>query len=123
MLANKRGSIINLASLTSYVGVPTAAPYTSSKSGIAGMTRALSSEWSPQGVRVNAIAPGYFQTQLTAEFYENDLWAETMLAKIPIGRFGILEDLVGSAIYLASDASRYVTGQVLCVDGGYLASI
>lgn len=123
MLANKNGSIINLASLTSYVGVPTAAAYTSSKSGIAGMTRALSTEWSPQGVRVNAIAPGYFRTELTAAFYENEVWVEAMLAKIPVGRFGALEDLVGSAIYLASDASQYVTGQILCVDGGYLASI
>ena len=121
--AGRTGSIINLGSLTSAVGVPTATPYTSSKSGILGMTRALSTEWSPKGIRVNAIGPGYFRTDLTEAFYQNDDWQAAMLGKIPMNRFGDLKDLAGAAIFLASDASVYVTGQILYVDGGYLASI
>ena len=123
MLARGRGSIINLASLTSFVGVPTAVPYGSSKSGILGMTRALSTEWAAQGVRVNAIAPGYFRTDLTEQFYRDEAWAASMLAKIPQRRFGQGEDLVGAVVFLASDASAYVTGQCIGIDGGYLAAI
>lgn len=123
MLERGRGSIINLASLTSFVGVPTAVPYASSKSGVLGMTRGLATEWAGKGVRVNAIAPGYFQTEMTQVFYDDPDWCRTMEAKIPLGRFGRMEDLVGAAIFLSSDASAYVTGQYLGVDGGYLASI
>lgn len=123
MLARGLGSIINLASLTSFVGVPKAVPYGSSKSGILGMTRALSTEWAAQGVRVNAIAPGYFRTNLTEQFYRDEAWAASMLAKIPQRRFGQGEDLVGAVVFLASDASAYVTGQCIGIDGGYLAAI
>ena len=117
------GSIINLCSLTSEVGVPTATPYGSSKTGLLGMTRALSAEWAPLGIRVNAIAPGYFRTAMTEVFYSDAAWEQAMQAKIPLQRFGRLEDLKGIAIFLASAASGYVTGQCLAVDGGYLASI
>lgn len=123
MLARGRGSIISLASLTSFVGVPSAVPYGSSKSGLLGMTRALATEWAPRGVRVNAIAPGYFRTDLTEVFYQDPAWSQAMLGKIPQGRFGTGEDLVGAVVFLASDASAYVTGQCLGIDGGYLASI
>ena len=119
----QQGSIINLGSLTSAVGVPTATAYTSSKSGILGMTRALSTEWSPLGIRVNAIGPGYFRTELTEAFYEDDAWQDAMLAKIPMNRFGDLDDLVGISVFLAGAASSYVSGQIFYVDGGYLASI
>ncbi len=122
-MAGRGGAILNVASLTSEVGVPTAVPYGSSKAGLVGMTRALASEWAPLGIRVNAIGPGYFRTQLTEVFYQDERWAAAMLAKIPAGRFGDLRDLVGAAVFLCSDAARYVTGQVLYVDGGYLASI
>ena len=123
MLARGRGSVINLASLTSFVGVPTATPYGSSKSGLLGMTRALSTEWAGRGVRVNAIAPGYFRTDLTEVFYQDQAWATAMLGKIPQGRFGVGADLAGAVVFLASDASAYITGQCLGIDGGYLSSI
>lgn len=121
--AGRGGSIVNLASLTSYVGVPTAVPYGASKAGILGMTTALATEWAGLGIRVNAVAPGYFRTAMTDVFYRDDAWQASMLAKIPLGRFGALGDLAGAVIFLSSDASAYVTGQCIPVDGGYLASI
>ncbi|WP_421696610.1 SDR family NAD(P)-dependent oxidoreductase [Aestuariivirga sp.] len=117
------GAIINLCSLTTEVGIPTAVPYGSSKTGLLGMTRALAAEWAPLGIRVNAIAPGYFRTAMTEEFYQNEAWQMAMQAKIPMGRFGALADLDGIAVFLASRASAYITGQCFPVDGGFLASI
>jgi NAD(P)-dependent dehydrogenase (short-subunit alcohol dehydrogenase family) len=123
MAAAGGGTIVNLCSLTSEVGVPTAVPYGSSKSGLLGMTRALAAEWAAKGIRVNGIGPGYFRTDLTEVFYQDEEWQEAMLAKIPLRRFGRLEDLVGAAVFLCSDAAAYITGQCLYIDGGYLASI
>lgn len=123
MLAEGGGSIVNVCSLSSSVGIPTAAPYTSSKSGLLGLTRALSSEWAPKGIRVNAIAPGYFRTAMTDAFFQDTDWAEAMLAKIPLGRFGQVEDLVGAVVFFCSPTAAYITGQMLTIDGGYLASI
>ena len=117
------GAMVNLGSLTSAVGVPTAAPYGASKSGILGMTRALAAEWAPRGIRVNAIGPGYFRTDLTEVFYRDAAWCSAMVKKIPTGRFGELDDLIGAVVFLCSDAARYVTGQILYVDGGFTASI
>jgi gluconate 5-dehydrogenase len=117
------GAIVNLASLTSFVGVPTAVPYGASKTGILGMTRALAAEWGPKGIRVNAMAPGYFRTAMTDVFYQNPAWVQKMTESVPLGRLGDLDDLVGTAVFLASPAARYMTGQCLAVDGGYLAAI
>jgi gluconate 5-dehydrogenase len=117
------GTILNVCSLTSAVGVPTAAPYGASKAGLLGLTRSLATEWAPLGIRVNAIGPGYFRTALTETFYADEAWQQAMLAKIPAGRFGDRRDLVGASVFLSSDAARYVTGQILYVDGGYMASI
>ncbi len=116
------GSIINICSLTSEIGIPTAAPYGASKSGLAGITRALAAEWAQRGIRVNGIGPGYFRTALTEGFYADEAWQATMLARIPLRRFGQLDELGGAAVFLASEAASYVTGQVLYVDGGFLAS-
>lgn len=121
--AGRGGAIVNLCSLTSEVGIPTAVAYGASKSGLLGMTRALAAEWAPLGIRVNAIGPGYFRTAMTEVFYQNTDWQASMQAKIPLGRFGRLDDLAGAAVFLASEASGYMTGQCLYVDGGYLAAL
>ncbi len=117
------GAILNICSLTSYRGIPTAVPYGASKSGLLGMTRALAAEWGRFFIRVNALAPGYFHTDMTEHFYLDRAWREEMLAKIPIARFGHTTDLGGAAVFLLSDAARYITGTCLPVDGGILASI
>ncbi|MBK0092600.1 glucose 1-dehydrogenase [Erwinia sp. S59] len=117
------GAIINVCSLTTCVGVPGAAAYASSKSGLAGMTRTLSAEWAAHNIRVNGIGPGYFATEMTQVFYQDDAWRDAMQKKIPLGRFGELDDLAGSVVFLSSESARYITGQILYIDGGYLASI
>lgn len=116
------GVVINLCSLTSFVGIPTAVPYGASKSGLLGITKALSAEWAQHGIRVNAIAPGYFRTDMTEVFYRDEAWVTGMLAKIPQRRFGSMDDIGGAVVFLASDAAAYVTGQCIAIDGGFLAS-
>lgn len=116
------GSILNICSITSEIGIPAAVPYGASKTGLVGMTRALAAEWASRRIRVNGIGPGYFRTELTETFFDDEKWQETMLAKIPLQRFGRMEDLMGTAVFLCSPAGGYITGQVLYVDGGLLAS-
>ena len=123
MLAQGSGSIINLGSLTVSVGIPGVAIYAVANGGIAQMTRTLSAEWAPQGVRVNCIAPGTFATRTTAGIVNDPEQAATRLRRIPQGRFGDpMTDLNGAVVFLASPASAYVTGHILYVDGGSISA-
>ena len=121
MIARGSGRLIGIASLASYVGLLEVAAYTASKAGVAGLTRALAVEWARHGVTVNAIAPGVFETDLNRELLKGPRGQE-FLTRTPMKRFGRVEELVGAAVYLASDAATFVTGQLLAVDGGLLGS-
>ncbi len=120
MLAQGKGKIINIASLNSFTGGITIPAYASSKGGMALLTRALSNEWSGRGVNVNAIAPGYMDTKMTTALKADPLRNEQILARIPVGRWGMPRDMVGPLLFLASAASDYVTGDILPVDGGWM---
>jgi NAD(P)-dependent dehydrogenase (short-subunit alcohol dehydrogenase family) len=121
MIGRKSGRLIGIGSLASFVGLQEVAAYTASKSAVAGLTRALAVEWAPHGVTVNAIAPGVFETDLNREILKGPRGQE-FLMRTPMRRFGRTEELVGAAVFLASDAASFVTGQLLVVDGGLLAS-
>jgi NAD(P)-dependent dehydrogenase (short-subunit alcohol dehydrogenase family) len=121
MIARGSGRLIGVASLASFVGLQEVAAYTASKAAVAGLTRALSVEWARHGVTVNAIAPGVFETDLNREILRGARGQEFKL-RTPMGRFGRVDELAGAAVYLASDAASFVTGQLIAVDGGFLAS-
>ncbi len=121
MAAAGRGSIITISSVAGQVGLRRSVPYCATKGGVELLTKALALDWAAKGVRVNCIAPGYFETDLTAGMRENAAMSERLLAMTPMGRFGTDADIVGAAVFLASPASAYVTGQSLVVDGGYVA--
>ncbi len=122
MLERGYGRIVNIASLNSFVALSEVAAYAASKAGVASLTRSLAVEWSKQGVLVNAIAPGVFRTALNAQLLDSTPRGKELLMRTPMGRFGKTEEVVGAAVYLASEAASFVTGQVLVVDGGFLAS-
>lgn len=122
MIERGYGRIINIASLNSFVALTEVAAYAASKAAITSLTRSLAVEWSKKGVTVNAIAPGVFITELNEKLLNSTPRGQELLMRTPMGRFGKTEELVGAAVFLASDSASFVTGQTIPVDGGFLAS-
>jgi 2-deoxy-D-gluconate 3-dehydrogenase len=121
MVVRGRGAIINIGSLLSFQGGMYAASYAASKHALAGLTRALANEWGGHGVNVNAIAPGYVETPMVSDLYDDPVRKAEITARIPAGRWATPSDIAGPAVFLASPASAYVHGHVLVVDGGWMS--
>jgi NAD(P)-dependent dehydrogenase (short-subunit alcohol dehydrogenase family) len=117
-----RGRIINIASLSSFVAFHEVAAYGVSKSGVLALTRSLGAEWARDHINVNAIVPGVFRTDLNANLLDDTARGRELLMRTPMARFGLPEELIGAAVFLASDAASFITGQTITVDGGFLAS-
>src|SRR5882672_8298956 len=122
MVANGYGRIVNIASLSTFVSLCEVAAYSASKAAVASLTKALALEWSKLGVNVNAIAPGVFRTALNQKLLDETQRGQEFLTRTPMGRFGNVEELAGAAVFLCSDAASFIAGEVLVVDGGFLAS-
>jgi gluconate 5-dehydrogenase len=123
MIPRKRGKIINIASLASELARPTIAPYVAAKAGIRNLTRSMAVEWAASGIQANAIGPGYMLTDMNQALVENPEFNNWLMSRVPSKRWGNPDELVGAAVFLASDASSYVNGQTIYVDGGMLAAM
>lgn len=121
LLAAAGGAIVNIASMLSFFGGPLVPAYTASKGGVAQLTKALAAAWAPQGIRVNALAPGWIETEMTRALVADEGRSAGILARTPMGRWGRPDDLGGAAVFLCSPEARFVTGTILPVDGGYAA--
>jgi NAD(P)-dependent dehydrogenase (short-subunit alcohol dehydrogenase family) len=122
MIQRQYGRIINIASITSYLGMYEVAAYGASKAGVASLTKSLAVEWARYNICVNALLPGVFRTDLNTALLDGTQRGQELLTRTPAARFGELEELVGAAVFLASDSASFVTGHLLAVDGGFLAS-
>jgi len=123
MIGRKRGRIVNIASVQSELARANIAPYTASKGGVKMLTKGMATDWGKHGIRVNAIAPGYFKTVLNQALVEDEKFSAWLTARTPMGRWGDVDELIGAAIFLASDASSFVNGHILYVDGGITACL
>lgn len=123
MIRRKRGKIINICSLQSEVGRPTIAPYTAAKGGVKMLTRTMAVEWAKYNIQVNGIGPGYFATEMNTALINDPQFDRWIKNRTPAGRWGRPEELIGTAVFLASEASSFLTGQIIYVDGGVLASL
>jgi gluconate 5-dehydrogenase len=123
MIARKRGKIINICSVQSELGRPNIAPYTASKGAVKMLTKGMAIDWGPHGLQVNGLGPGYFKTELNDALVKNPEFSSWLIGRTPSRRWGDVEDLVGPAVFLASDASKFVNGHILYVDGGVTATL
>ena len=123
MIPRGRGKIINVCSVQSELGRPNIAPYTASKGAVKMLTKGMAIDWGPHGLQVNGLGPGYFKTELNQALVDNPEFSAWLVGRTPSRRWGDVEDLVGAAVFLASDASRFVNGHILYVDGGVTATL
>lgn len=123
MIDRRRGKIINICSVQSELGRPNIAPYTASKGAVKMLTKGMAIDWGPHGIQVNGLGPGYFKTELTQALVDNAEFTQWLVNHTPSRRWGDVQDLVGAAIFLASDASNFVNGHILYVDGGVTATL
>jgi gluconate 5-dehydrogenase len=123
MIPRRRGAIINICSVMSELARPTVVPYTASKGGVKMLTKGMATDWGRHGIRVNGIGPGYFKTELNAALVADEKFSSWIEGRTPLGRWGNLDELVGAAVFLASDAASFVTGHILYVDGGMTSAV
>jgi gluconate 5-dehydrogenase len=123
MIPRQRGKIINICSVQSELGRPNIAPYTASKGAVKMLTKGMAIDWGPHGIQVNGLGPGYFKTELTEALVKNEEFSRWLIGRTPSRRWGDVEDLVGAAVFLAGDASNFVNGHILYVDGGVTATL